>query len=748
MIKLVNVSKFYSSNNVVALGLRKVDLELYRNEFIAIVGESGSGKTTLLNVISGIDSYEDGEMYINGKETSYFSIEDMENYRKKYVAFVFQNYNLIDSYTVLQNVEAPLILSGLPRDKIKEKAREIIRRVGLEDHIHHKATKLSGGQKQRVVIARALAKDCPIIAADEPTGNLDSESARQIIELLAEIAQEKLVIVVTHDFSQVEEFATRKLRIFDGEIVEDLKIVKTNKLDLPDIPDEDHQVKLMSYLQISLRNLLSVPKKTILMIVIFTFFSLFVALSYGAYQMASNEVQLSSNAHFSNTSPNRVVLRKMDGTALTAADISEINDYNIVDQVVTFDYMLDYYSYMYSEDEDTYAYIYGLYLPVNLIDEDDLDYGRMPITSSEIVVAVNSSSLNDYEDYMNKTFNAADGRFYGGNVGDSYRVVGMIDADNLSITNETYDNTFIMVTDEKIEELRKELYFNYTNVASIIGNTPDDEEDSIVDSLISARLEINETLTDDQIKTAKSRYYGRCDDNVCYMTASLLVKDYYVETEIEDMTVIYDASINDYNVMYVNQATYDKIIYDDIYQVSILTNTDIGVEGFVRDLQKINDGVLSIKYKVIYPFDANASNDFEALVILAMNIGMIGLIIITLVGSTLITYVIFRAIINTKLHDYAIFRTIGANKKVIKSFIYLENLYVVLVSYIIFVTISLSIPSDASQMSLFEPLKVFDFWNYIVILFLLISMSLVISRKYCNRIFRQSVQKTLKSDVG
>ncbi|MCK4551406.1 MAG: ATP-binding cassette domain-containing protein, partial [Tenericutes bacterium] len=134
MIKLVNVSKFYSSNNVVALGLRKVDLELYRNEFIAIVGESGSGKTTLLNVISGIDSYEDGEMYINGKETSYFSIEDMENYRKKYVAFVFQNYNLIDSYTVLQNVEAPLILSGLPRDKIKEKAREIIRRVGLEDH--------------------------------------------------------------------------------------------------------------------------------------------------------------------------------------------------------------------------------------------------------------------------------------------------------------------------------------------------------------------------------------------------------------------------------------------------------------------------------------------------------------------------------------------------------------------------------------------------------------------------------------
>lgn len=117
MIKLVNVSKYYNTNNVVALGLRKINLELYRNEFIAIVGESGSGKTTLLNVISGIDSYEDGEMYINGEETSYFSVSDMENYRKKYIAFVFQNYNLIDSYTVLQNVEAPLILSGYPKEK-------------------------------------------------------------------------------------------------------------------------------------------------------------------------------------------------------------------------------------------------------------------------------------------------------------------------------------------------------------------------------------------------------------------------------------------------------------------------------------------------------------------------------------------------------------------------------------------------------------------------------------------------------
>ena len=187
MLKLVNVSKYYSSHNVIALGLRKINLELHSNEFVAIVGESGSGKTTLLNVICGIDSYEEGEMYLNGEETSYYSTAELEEYRKKYVAFVFQNYNLIDSYTVLQNVEAPLILAGYPKKEIRGRAIEIIKRVGLEKHLHHKATKLSGGQKQSIVIARALAKDCPIIAADEPTGNHDSYSAQQLSELLKDI---------------------------------------------------------------------------------------------------------------------------------------------------------------------------------------------------------------------------------------------------------------------------------------------------------------------------------------------------------------------------------------------------------------------------------------------------------------------------------------------------------------------------------------------------------------------------------
>ncbi|MDY0023546.1 MAG: ABC transporter ATP-binding protein, partial [Candidatus Izemoplasmatales bacterium] len=324
MIKLVNVSKYYNSNDVVALGLRKVNLELRLNEFVAVVGESGSGKTTLLNVISGIDTYEDGEMYINGEETSYYSINDLENYRKKYVAFVFQDYNLIDSYTVLQNVEAPLLLSGYPKDKIKNRALEIIDRVGLSTHVHHKASKLSGGQKQRVVIARALAKDCPIIAADEPTGNLDSESAKQIIKLLAEIAKDKLVIMVTHDFSQVESFATRKIRIYDGEIVEDQTMVKVDEGEFPELDDKEYKASFSSLLKISLQNLLSVPKKTILMVIVFWFFAFFVGLSYAGYINVTNTSVELTNFYFSYTNPDRLVVKKADDSPLSDDDLAEL----------------------------------------------------------------------------------------------------------------------------------------------------------------------------------------------------------------------------------------------------------------------------------------------------------------------------------------------------------------------------------------------------------------------------------------
>lgn len=219
-LRLQNIGKIYVSEGNVTVGIRGVNLAFDKGEFVAITGASGSGKSTLLNVLSGMDTYEEGEMYIENQPTSHYLQPDWEEYREKYISFIFQDYNIIDSFTVLQNVELALMTIPDPA-KRRRRALELIERVGLSKHVRHKGSQLSGGQKQRTVIARALAKDSPIILADEPTGNLDSETSKEIIELLREISADKLLIMVTHSFDQVEHVATRHIRVFDGAIESD-----------------------------------------------------------------------------------------------------------------------------------------------------------------------------------------------------------------------------------------------------------------------------------------------------------------------------------------------------------------------------------------------------------------------------------------------------------------------------------------------------------------------------------------------
>lgn len=759
MIKLVNVSKYYNSNNVIALGLRKVNLELHVNEFVAIVGESGSGKTTLLNVISGIDSYEDGEMYINGEETSYFSVVEMENYRKKYIAFVFQNYNLIDAYTVLQNVEAPLILSGYPKEKIRSRALEIIEKVGLTKHIHHKATKLSGGQKQRVVIARALAKDCPIIAADEPTGNLDSVSARQILELLHEISKEKLVIMVTHDFEQVKEFATRRIRIFDGEIVEDQDMVKVEKANLPIIPDEEKRIKFLEFVKMALRNLVSVPKKTLLMILVFSFFAFFVALSYGSFNVTMTDVSFNYNYYFQNTSISRMIVRKSDKTAFSQADIDELLALGKVQTVIPFDYLLDQSVSLVSEYDpnqpyDT-LYLDCLLLPSSVLeDETVLFAGRMPRDDSEIVLALASDRLESIDDYLNKTL--FEGYYYDeGTASDqaSYTVVGVVDVANIYMDlSNSYSGAYALFDDETFESMSYQAYFSYVSETSFVGIDNESQSVNFVGSLGYYPFMVDESVADNMLIMPEYFYEIECDSTTyCEATGTLAYADFYQETEIEDFTIrygLYNLGNFDYKNSFirVNSNTLESMIYDEIFQVSVISNTDLGVNTLVDDISKIDKTLLTAKYKVFYPFESNASDDFTGLLILLQTIGMIALLVVTVTGSTLITYVIFKAIINTKLHDYAIFRTIGANQNMIQYFIYLENLFVVMVSFALFIGVSVFLNANSNVGGIFYSLQGYTFVDYIVLFFLQLLMSLFISRKYCRRIFKESVNRVLKAE--
>ena len=221
MLTLKNISKIYKTGEFEQKALDDVSISFRQNEFVSILGQSGGGKTTLLNIIGGLDHYSSGDLLINGRSTKDFTDHDWDYYRNVSVGFVFQSYNLISHQSILSNVELALTLSGVSKDQRKEKAKAVLEKVGLGEHINKKPSELSGGQMQRVAIARALVNNPDIVLADEPTGALDTETSKQIMDLLKEIAKDRLVIMVTHNPELAETYSTRIVRIKDGQIIGD-----------------------------------------------------------------------------------------------------------------------------------------------------------------------------------------------------------------------------------------------------------------------------------------------------------------------------------------------------------------------------------------------------------------------------------------------------------------------------------------------------------------------------------------------
>ena len=218
MLSLKNIVKTYQADDTSVTALGGVSIDFRRSEFVSILGPSGCGKTTLLNIIGGLDQYTSGDLVIKGRSTRDFNDADWDSYRNHSVGFVFQSYNLIAHQSVLSNVELALTLSGIGKGERRRRAAEALEKVGLGDQLHKKPNQMSGGQMQRVAIARALVNDPEILLADEPTGALDSATSVQIMELLKEIAKDRLVVMVTHNPELAESYSTRIIRVLDGRL--------------------------------------------------------------------------------------------------------------------------------------------------------------------------------------------------------------------------------------------------------------------------------------------------------------------------------------------------------------------------------------------------------------------------------------------------------------------------------------------------------------------------------------------------
>ncbi len=354
MLQLKNIVKQYRTCDETVDALRGVNIDFRESEFVSVLGPSGCGKTTLLNIIGGLDQYTSGDLIIDGKSTKEFTDRDWDTYRNHKVGFVFQSYNLIGHQTVLANVELALTLSGVSKAERRARAKEALKKVGLESQINKRPSQMSGGQMQRVAIARALVNDPDILLADEPTGALDSETSVQVMEILKRISKDKLIIMVTHNPDLAEQYSSRIIRLLDGEVISDSAPYTAETADVDNGKrDKTKSMSLFTALSLSLNNLMTKKGRTFLT----AFAGSIGIIGIALILSISNGVQLYINEVEENTLssyPLMIESQTVDMTAMMQNFMgqNESASEHELDRVYSSDIMGDMLSAMMSEVTD------------------------------------------------------------------------------------------------------------------------------------------------------------------------------------------------------------------------------------------------------------------------------------------------------------------------------------------------------------------------------------------------------------
>lgn len=415
LISLVGLSKYYTGKQSVVIGVHSIDLSMSRGEFIAITGESGSGKSTLSSVIGGILPYESGEMLLSGNPTSHYDSADWERYRRDNISFISQNYGILPGASVLANVVTALRLSGMAKKDAKEKARDILQQVELWDLRRRRAAKLSSGQKQRLSIARALAKPAPILIADEPTGNLDPENSAKIIQLLHQAAQDRLVILVTHEFSEAEDYATRHIVLQDGRLVMDAQLRPAMEPGPMPAIEKTGKAPLAPFVARLQQTSRPVWSSLVTLFFALTAFGVFAFLGAFIIALDDTSTRLYDNSVFRNGAQTRIVAATLDGSPMSQADYDRILAIEHVASLETNGYVSDV-RYAYRENVDykqvyqelfngsdyfllpSYEILGGPYMhtiPVLPQGETFLAAGRLPENMYEVVLAGPESRIGE-----------------------------------------------------------------------------------------------------------------------------------------------------------------------------------------------------------------------------------------------------------------------------------------------------------------------------------------------------------------
>lgn len=340
LLRLENVSKYYVNGKNVVVGLQQVNLSFHRGEFVAVTGESGSGKSTLGKILAGILPYESGQMYVNSSPTSHFNGEDWERYRRQQVAFISQDYGILPGVTVWDHVLSALRMSGISPELWEEKGRQILETVELWDLRRRRGGKLSSGQKQRLAIARAMAKPSSILIADEPTGNLDRENSQKVLQLLALAAKERLVIVITHEFSEAEPYVTRHIRLHDGRVSTNTALRDPRKPEISaGVKTRDRGlIPYIAGLQLRSRPLWSAM---VLLFFALTAFAVFAFVGTFLSALDDASIRVYNSEAFLNGDQKRIVAVRKDGGDMTPEDFEKMLAIKQVVQIEPYGYVRD-----------------------------------------------------------------------------------------------------------------------------------------------------------------------------------------------------------------------------------------------------------------------------------------------------------------------------------------------------------------------------------------------------------------------
>ena len=760
MIELKNVSKFYYNKGIIASGISRVNLNLDVGEFVVITGESGSGKTTLLNVISGLDTYEEGEMYIEGQETSHYTAEDFEAYRQKYISYIFQDFNLVSSYTVYQNVALALQIDGYTEDEIRRIVPEIIEKVGLSEYKNRKVSKLSGGQKQRVAIARALAKNTRILVADEPTGNLDSESAEGIIELLTDIAADKLVIVVTHNYEQFRNHATRVIKMHDGKIVEDANVgtrfvtedrpAHSGRVARNDQKEEKHQgMPYGTQVKLGIRNTFNLPAKFLLLLLVFLFVVSSVSAQYVTVKKQRDTVsEVGSNAYFSNYDPKRIVVERNDRMPFTKADFDAIENAPHVDKLIREDIIYDSTAFL-SSDTFTFS---GYMMSVDDLDGEP-DLGRMPKEDNEVILYGSEGGLSfgvNPEDIIGKTYTLTTDE------DDSeYRVTvagivfakgsknkGSKDAGD-SDEFDLLEDGKIYFSDSMITRLRTGLYAANSTTTMLINR----KEESC--SPGQGGLVVNDNVPEGYIliPTSYDEMFekGYAAGNEVRLKAralyyeqelELMIMGTYGEKTFTKKTGLEELAEHDGEI-YINPIDYRRLYEKGNFQATVMVDDTKNAEGMKDMLERGGYHVLVLKDHIYNYVTGELVNAIQ-----------LPIAIIVSLAVFFIAFFVVRLILKSRGVYFATVRMLGMDKKSVQRIMRVELILVCGIAYVLFVLfIYLGRSGIIHSEQLADYLAYMTARDYVILAAILLAMAVLISNRFMKSIFRSSAMGTYREEA-